>query len=131
MGVPLLSRFDLILVLRDEAESNWDLSVSTHILTSLGAPPKTPESDSSVSAVAAGAVSSADAPSTATACLEEQKDLWSTEKLRFYFTHIRNLKPDLSHEAAWYGCCSHASHLRIITLFSFSHYAHSRLLNFA
>ncbi|XP_070528319.1 DNA helicase MCM9 isoform X3 [Cardiocondyla obscurior] len=81
LGNPLLSRFDLILLLRDTRNLEWDKLTSSHILKIACED----EENNSYS--------------------EMYKDpwnlmgLWSEETLREYFAHVRALKPVLTEEA--------------------------------
>ena len=70
LASPLLSRFDLILVLLDAKDENWDDILARHILD-----------DDEDSAPVADA------------------QFWTFERLRSYFIHIKHLKPVLSDEA--------------------------------
>ncbi|XP_042857902.1 DNA helicase MCM9-like [Penaeus japonicus] len=72
LASPLLSRFDLILVLLDTRNPEWDKIVSSYILE--GKDPL------------AGAKSKGD-------------DDWSIEQLQAYFCHIRSLQPSMAREA--------------------------------
>ncbi|XP_054578229.1 DNA helicase MCM9 isoform X1 [Eptesicus fuscus] len=65
LGSPLLSRFDLILVLLDTKNEDWDRIISSFILENKGYPSKS-------------------------------EKLWSMEKMKTYFSLIRNLQPTLS-----------------------------------
>ena len=67
---PLLSRFDLVLVLLDSRNADWDRLVSSFILNN-----KTLEDE------------------------EEMANSWSLAKLQAYFNYIRTLRPQLSQEA--------------------------------
>uniref|UniRef100_A0A6A7G4Z0 DNA helicase MCM9 n=2 Tax=Hirondellea gigas TaxID=1518452 RepID=A0A6A7G4Z0_9CRUS len=73
---PLLSRFDLILVLRDTNNANWDKLVSSYIL-----------SGGSQGNIPTGNIGSS------------SSSLWSHDKMRAYFRYIRRLQPTLSQEA--------------------------------
>ncbi|KAA0203587.1 hypothetical protein HAZT_HAZT001773 [Hyalella azteca] len=68
---PLLSRFDLILVLLDTENANWDKLVSSYIL-----------SEGALGRFPADAVVSS--------------GLWSLDKMRTYFRYVRKLQPKLS-----------------------------------
>ncbi|KAG8188318.1 hypothetical protein JTE90_008958 [Oedothorax gibbosus] len=67
LASPLLSRFDIILVLLDSYDENWDKLVSSYILGGR-------ELSSQFS----------------------KESLWSLEKMRNYFNFIRNLNPKVS-----------------------------------
>ena len=73
LASPLLSRFDLILVLLDSKNQGWDQIVAHHILNGNVAP--CPD----------GATSSTCSP-----------DTWSFDKMKTYFSLIKNLKPTLT-----------------------------------
>ncbi|XP_075780165.1 DNA helicase MCM9 isoform X2 [Pelodiscus sinensis] len=68
LGSPLLSRFDLILVLLDTRNEDWDRIISSFILENKGCPSKS-------------------------------ENLWSMEKMKTYFSLIKNLQPKLSDES--------------------------------
>ncbi|KAH0622265.1 hypothetical protein JD844_024411 [Phrynosoma platyrhinos] len=68
LGSPLLSRFDLVLVLLDARNEEWDRIVSSFILENKGCP--------SVS-----------------------EKLWTMEKMKTYFSLIKNLQPVLTDES--------------------------------
>lgn len=69
---PLLSRFDLLLVLHDAKNEEWDRIVSSFILEGRG--PRTTTGSSSDS-------------------------LWSMDKMQAYFCYIKTLKPQLTPES--------------------------------
>ena len=70
---PLLSRFDLVFVLLDSRNEDWDRLVSSYVLEG-----KSPLSQ-----------------------LEEKSNTtWSLGKLQAYFAHCKTFKPELSEEAA-------------------------------
>ncbi|XP_023202998.1 DNA helicase MCM9 isoform X3 [Xiphophorus maculatus] len=68
LASPLLSRFDLVLVLLDTRNVEWDCIISSFILEDQGTP-----SDAS--------------------------GLWSMEKMKTYFSVIKQLQPQVSEEA--------------------------------
>uniref|UniRef100_A0AAQ5YKQ4 DNA helicase MCM9 n=1 Tax=Amphiprion ocellaris TaxID=80972 RepID=A0AAQ5YKQ4_AMPOC len=68
LASPLLSRFDLVLVLLDSRNPDWDRIISSFILEDRGLP-----ADSST--------------------------LWSMEKMKVYFSVIKQLQPQVSDEA--------------------------------
>ena len=70
LASPLLSRFDLILVLVDKKDYFWDQIVSQHILNG-------------------------NFPSKS----KEDSVMWSFEKMKSYFSLIKNLKPSLTQSA--------------------------------
>lgn len=69
LNSPLLSRFDLVLVLLDSGNPDWDRIISSFILEDRGCP------------------------------TESSGGIWSLEKMKTYFTVIRGLQPQLSHQA--------------------------------
>lgn len=69
LASPLLSRFDLILVLIDSKNQSWDQIVAQHILNGN------------------------------TSCEKGDGALWSFEMMKSYFTLIKNLRPTLTPEA--------------------------------
>ncbi|XP_019701010.2 DNA helicase MCM9 isoform X2 [Harpegnathos saltator] len=81
LGNPLLSRFDLILLLRDNKNPEWDKMMSTHILKAACED----EENISHSEIYMG-------PSNL-------GGLWREESLCEYFAHVRALKPVLTEEA--------------------------------
>nr|XP_054589720.1 DNA helicase MCM9 isoform X2 [Nothobranchius furzeri] len=68
LASPLLSRFDLVLVLRDTRNPEWDRIISSFILEDRGPP-------------------------------VESSSLWSMEKMKAYFSIIKQLQPQVSEEA--------------------------------
>ncbi|XP_022073592.1 DNA helicase MCM9 isoform X2 [Acanthochromis polyacanthus] len=68
LASPLLSRFDLVLVLLDSRNPDWDRIISSFILEDRGLP--------------------------ADSCI-----LWSMEKMKVYFSVIKQLQPQVSDEA--------------------------------
>ncbi|KAG8510930.1 DNA helicase MCM9 [Galemys pyrenaicus] len=84
LGSPLLSRFDLILVLLDTKNEDWDRVISSFILENKGMWRQTMRSNEVLSeAVYKGYPS-------------KSEKLWSMEKMKTYFCLIRNLQPKLS-----------------------------------
>ncbi|KAI9207376.1 MCM2/3/5 family-domain-containing protein [Polychytrium aggregatum] len=79
IGSPLLSRFDLVLVLIDSHNDDWDRSVSTHIL------------DAEVSKTR---------ESQPDATQPEPLDLWDLEKLQAYISYVKSeCHPELTEES--------------------------------
>lgn len=81
LGNPLLSRFDLILLLRDTRNPEWDKMTSSHILKAACED----EENNSYSEMYMGPLN--------------LEGLWSEETLCEYFAHVRMLKPALTEEA--------------------------------
>ncbi|XP_037101417.1 DNA helicase MCM9 isoform X1 [Syngnathus acus] len=69
LASPLLSRFDLLLVMLDNRNPEWDRVISSFILEGTGLPS------------------------------ESSPNLWSMEKMRAYFCVIKQLRPQVSEEA--------------------------------
>lgn len=70
LASPLLSRFDLVLVLRDTQNEEWDRVISSYILSGKNAPDG-----------------------------QSQPNLWSMDKIRSYLCFIRSLSPALTEGA--------------------------------
>ena len=88
LATPLLSRFDMILVLQDEQSPSWDTSVSKYILQQ--------------SSDHGGNVQTSRKRNLTTAFSKHAQkrscdvDLWSTDKLQAYIAYIRaNIKPEM------------------------------------
>ncbi|XP_032999579.1 DNA helicase MCM9 isoform X1 [Lacerta agilis] len=77
LGSPLLSRFDLVLVLLDTRNEEWDRIISSFILENK--------------------VLSAN--SSHAACPSVSEKLWTMEKMKTYFCLIKNLQPVLTDES--------------------------------
>ena len=75
IATPLLSRFDLVLTLIDSRNSDWDKQVSDYILNQR------------------------DSQSSDEELVKQEKNYWSTSKLRAYFSYIRHLTPHIGSEA--------------------------------
>ncbi|XP_065578963.1 DNA helicase MCM9-like isoform X2 [Artemia franciscana] len=73
MATPLLSRFDLVLVLLDRKDNEWDRLISSYILEGKD-PTKFIEKP-------------------------DNSPLWSMEKLQAYICYVRQLKPEMSEAA--------------------------------
>ncbi|KAM9779186.1 DNA helicase MCM9 isoform X2 [Syngnathus typhle] len=69
LASPLLSRFDLLLVMLDNRNPEWDRVISSFILEGTGLPS------------------------------ESSPNLWSMEKMRAYFCVIKRLRPQVTEEA--------------------------------
>ncbi|XP_044013038.1 DNA helicase MCM9-like isoform X2 [Aphidius gifuensis] len=83
LGNPLLSRFDLILLLKDNKKREWDIMTTTHILQ---AACKDPEEDIKMSA-------------KKPMDILKSEGLWKDESLREYFSHVHLLNPKLTKPA--------------------------------
>lgn len=88
---PLLSRFDIVLIMRDERNPDWDNQVADHVLN---------HSTAATSAQKSQGVAS---------------DVWSIAKLQTHLMAIRDIHPSLSAQAnlilgAYYKACR--AHLR-------------------
>ncbi|KAI4503342.1 hypothetical protein M0802_001564 [Mischocyttarus mexicanus] len=82
LGNPLLSRFDLILLLKDNKNPEWDKMASDHILKT------------------AYECNDTEAQTDTMQQLDSVRSgLWSEQSLREYFTHVHTLKPSLTLEA--------------------------------
>jgi Mg-chelatase subunit ChlI len=78
MASPLLSRFDIVLVLLDQADKEWDKHVSTFILNEEEMKPEE-ESEEEEASV---------------------NDLWPFEKIQAYICHVKeNYKPAIGRQA--------------------------------
>ncbi|XP_015518346.1 DNA helicase MCM9-like [Neodiprion lecontei] len=84
LGDALLTRFDLILVLRDNRNVEWDEMIATHIL-------KTAQ-ESSEKKITLGPEKQLNILETGT--------LWTEETVRDYFALVHTLKPAISPEAS-------------------------------
>jgi Mg-chelatase subunit ChlI len=97
---PLLSRFDLILLLLDPHDKEWDEKLASFVLQEHAAAPRTTESDrkgterqsSSSNNNNNNNNNTGTAPTTG-------DDVWDIEKLRAYVLHVRTLQPALSGDA--------------------------------
>lgn len=82
---PLLSRFDLVYILRDERIVEWDSRIADHLLSISMNKPRSQRR-------------------------EPEEDQWTIEKLQSHFVAIRNVQPRMSDEAnamlgAYYRRC--------------------------
>lgn len=83
MAAPLLSRFDLVLVMMDEVDQDWDRTVSDFILKGV-------RPIESHFLHGEGQFKEQ----------KLQKDIWSLERLRSYISHVKSkFSPKLSPEA--------------------------------
>ncbi|XP_015599032.1 DNA helicase MCM9 [Cephus cinctus] len=87
LGNPLLSRFDLILILKDNKNPEWDRITSDHILKLACESPESLEQHQSKIDVSH-------------ANLLKTDGLWKEESLRKYLAYVHTLKPILSEQAA-------------------------------
>lgn len=71
IATPLLSRFDLVFILRDERIPEWDEAISDHLLAQ----------------VTTGYTE---------LCLSRDSDIWSTHKLQMHFAAISQVQPKLT-----------------------------------
>ena len=76
LASPLLSRFDLVLVLMDAYNEQWDKVVSSFVL-------QEKQSDSMTTMEGNGDTSS----------------LWDLKKMQAYFCHIKSLRPTMTEQA--------------------------------
>lgn len=80
---PLLSRFDLVLILRDDRNVEWDTRIADHLLGLSSNRPQVEQRDD---------------------------ELWTIQNLQAHFVAIRNINPEMSEEAnamlgAYYKRC--------------------------
>ncbi|XP_066582930.1 DNA helicase MCM9-like [Prorops nasuta] len=80
LGNPLLSRFDLILLLKDNKNAEWDKMTSDHILHAA----RTNHDNKMLN------------ESTKPMDFLKSEGIWKEESLREYFAHIHTLKPVLT-----------------------------------
>uniref|UniRef100_A0A182N5Y1 DNA helicase MCM9 n=1 Tax=Anopheles dirus TaxID=7168 RepID=A0A182N5Y1_9DIPT len=90
IGGPLLSRFDMVLILRDIRAADWDADIATHLL--------------------ALALLDEDRASFGTEGDPTRVAHWELEKLQLHFAAIKDIHPKVSHEAnvilgAYYKAC--------------------------
>ncbi|XP_076649480.1 DNA helicase MCM9 isoform X2 [Halictus rubicundus] len=83
LGDPLLSRFDLILLLKDNRNEEWDKLTSDHILK----------------AAYENRESSGQIDSTNHIELLKSEGMWKEESLREYLAHVHCLQPEMTKEA--------------------------------
>ncbi|XP_012256179.2 DNA helicase MCM9-like [Athalia rosae] len=87
LGDALLSRFDLILVLRDNRNADWDRMISGHIL------------EARQKEITEDKINVLISPKKRLEIMES-KNSWTEETLRDYFALIRTMKPVMSPEAS-------------------------------
>ncbi|XP_012278485.1 DNA helicase MCM9 isoform X2 [Orussus abietinus] len=83
LGIPLLSRFDLILILRDNKNPEWDLLTTRHILKAACEPEEKINKKTAKSHMD----------------LLKSEGLWKEDSLREYLAYVHMLKPSLTLEA--------------------------------
>ncbi|XP_078053444.1 DNA helicase MCM9 [Augochlora pura] len=83
LGDPLLSRFDLILLLKDNRNEEWDRLTSDHILR----------------AAYEGREDTLQIDSNNHIELLRSEGIWKEESLREYLSHVHSLQPELTEEA--------------------------------
>jgi DNA helicase MCM9 len=89
---PLLSRFDIILILIDSPNKEWDKNVSTHLLKR--------SVNSSLPSVSSSSCSSCnDKSSVFSAAGENKSNHWDEKLLREYVNCVRRIKPMMTDEA--------------------------------
>lgn len=91
---PLLSRFDIVLVLLDTVDDSWDRKVSSFILDGAMV------SRSKKTDISAPSSSQSSSDSLSQTCSPNATDLWSMKKLRSYFQWARHrFMPKLTEDA--------------------------------
>jgi DNA helicase MCM9 len=92
---PLLSRFDVVLVLRDTASKEWDKRVSTFLLKQAVAAPQPARDVTDLTQPLGGRAGQAPGGVTAT-----PGAFWGVKKLRQYIAYVKHvLQPVMSGEA--------------------------------
>ena len=107
LEAPLLSRFDLVLLLRDPGDAKWDAKVSGFVLAGAisGVEAGTLQQLNAATSkrrrlcVAPGAASAAGAAGAATGVIDGEAP-WSAAKLQAYLCFVKRFRPSLSRDAA-------------------------------
>jgi len=105
IATPLLSRFDVVLVLLDLVNPAWDRTVSTFILNSNLDPAERKlslhdEAEDAQHYPGYASVSSAPLDDDGDIGNDEETDTWSAERLKLYLTYIKeNFQPSLTSPA--------------------------------
>ena len=94
LASPLLSRFDLVLVLVDAYNEQWDKMVSSFILQQ-----KQRDTSSVAMATATVCSSRSDQSSSLEGNGPDTSSLWDLKKMQAYFCHVKSLRPSMSEEA--------------------------------
>lgn len=74
IGSPLLSRFDLVFILRDERDPEWDSEIADHLLAQV-------------------------CSEFQEITIEKNSNLWTTHQLQMHFSAISNVHPKMSDDA--------------------------------
>jgi hypothetical protein len=109
---PLLSRFDIVLVLRDTASKEWDKRVSTFLLKqAVGIPQPAVRGATDLTQAAGDRAGAAHSGVTAAAGVH-----WGVKKLRQYIAYVKHvLQPVMSAEAKalLVSILQHATHIKV------------------
>ena len=90
LASPLLSRFDLVLVLRDSHNEEWDQLVSSFILSTKATPGTSTILEIDLS-FGLCSVPEGMAPG--------QDEVWNVDRMQAYFSHVKGLRPTMSSDA--------------------------------